>query len=136
MRIRIPNVPEPFWICPGGGMEAGEEPLLAIQRELREELGLVSFELGPKVWLRQHTFDFKARRLCQTECYHIVRVEKFTPVLTDPVEREVFEEFRWWALGELQAASERVTPLALAKIVGDFLREGAPQSLELEVLVD
>jgi len=137
MRIRIPDTPLPFWICPGGGMEAGERPEIALQRELQEELGLASFELGPLVWRRRHTFNFSGKRLCQTEGYHIVQVEKFEPVISDPVEMQVFQKFHWWSLSEMKSSNERVTPLSLVKIIEDFLKYGAPRGeLELEVLVD
>ncbi len=137
MKIRLEDGDEPFWICPGGGLEAGEEILPAIRRELKEELGLESFELGPLVWRRRHTFNFRGRRLRQTEAYHIVHVNKFDPALSDEEEKKVFLEFRWLSLPEIRTSPERMTPLSLHRIVHDYLKSGPPQGeLELEVLVD
>lgn len=137
MRIRPPDGLSPFWICPGGGREGDEEPYAALRRELKEEIGLENFELGPLVWRRQHTFSWAGKRFCQREQYHVVHVNRFEPVISDPVEAKVLDEFRWVRLVDLKGFEERVTPLSLLTIVESFLDNGPPRGeLEVEILID
>ncbi len=137
LRIQLPEVAEPFWIAPGGGLEPGEHAEDGLRRELCEEVGLVDFETGPLVWRRQHTFTFKGQRICQREEYFVVHAARFQPSMSDVLEREVVREFRWWPVSALAQASERLSPLALARIMETFLAEGPPRvTPELEVLVD
>ncbi|MEK8142880.1 NUDIX domain-containing protein [Streptomyces sp. M10(2022)] len=44
------------WAMPGGGMDPGETPLKAVERELREETGWTDIEIGTVFCLWEHDF--------------------------------------------------------------------------------
>ena len=136
LRIRPPDSTDSFWITPGGGQELDETAADCLRRELREELGLEQFTLGPLVWRREHTFTWGERRIHQREQYHLIEVPKFTPRMSDPVESRTVDSLRWWTLRELSETRERLTPALLERIVSAYVRDGAPRepvALELSI---
>ena len=136
LRVRSPDSADSFWITPGGGQEPEETAVDCLRRELREELGLEQFTLGPLVWRREHTFTWSARRIHQREQYHLIEVPKFTPRMSDPVESKTVDALRWWTIRELCETRERLTPALLPSIVSAYVRDGAPRepiALELSI---
>lgn len=100
-----PSHSGPFWLTPGGGLEGDEPYERALRRELREEVGLSNPELGPCVWIRDHTFPFRGGMLRQKERYFLVHCAPFEvrpEFCEEQLRAEGVHGHRWWTLPELR----------------------------------
>jgi 8-oxo-dGTP diphosphatase len=121
-----PHAPteEPWWFCPGGGLEGDEDYRSAARRELFEETGIVAGALGEVILERNITITWDGTAFDQHEEYFLVRTDTLeisSERWTDE-EREVILEHRWWTLDDLRAATERVFPPGIADLVAQALR--------------
>ena len=83
MCAREPVSGRRIWFTPGGGLDAGEDPVAGLRRELLEETGLNLSHVGPAIWTRCHEFDWAGRRISQVETYYYAPVARFEPLMLD-----------------------------------------------------
>lgn len=119
-----------WWVCPGGGLDEGEDVRDGARREVLEELGLEDFELGPEMWTRRHVFPWREQILDQRERFFLVRVpERFDPCPQIGAEQLLAEgvcEQRWWTVDEVEASTVEFAPRRLAELLRTLLTDGPP----------
>jgi 8-oxo-dGTP pyrophosphatase MutT (NUDIX family) len=113
-----------FWLTPGGEIEAGEEPLAAARREVREELALELDVRGP-VYTEKNQFEHMGEMRDNTDFYFVTRCSAEAPRLQGVTTDEIalMQEIRWWTAEEVEAAlgrEENVFPVDLAERMREF----------------
>jgi 8-oxo-dGTP pyrophosphatase MutT (NUDIX family) len=105
----------------GGGLEAGEEPLAALRRELWEELGQQVADLAGPVASEHVEFAFDGSWLVVDSVFSWARVPAAfapRPRLLTELEQRFLLGWRWFTAAELAAPrDEAVYPADLAGIV-------------------
>ena len=119
----------PLWVTPGGAVEPGESDAAALRRELTEETGLESLDIGPLVWLREVVLVERGEPLLSRERYYLVRLPDRPAIDTagfSRIERDTYHGHRWFTVDEL--CSERLSfrPPQMGLYLRDMLNGHVP----------
>lgn len=120
-----------YWVTPGGGLNEGESEEDGLRRELAEELGLASAEIGAALWRNHRYFRQGGEVFSQDEVFHLARTSPFRVDLSglEESERTTHAGHRWWTVEELEATAEKLYPHDLARLVRLLLEEGPPPAV-------
>jgi 8-oxo-dGTP pyrophosphatase MutT (NUDIX family) len=117
-----------WWEIPGGGLNPGESSEQAALRELYEETGISTAEIGPCVWIQRNRFTFAGYRFDSHERIHIAWCDdlRVAPAALEAIEAAAFDGHHWWEVEELLASDVAVLPPRLREFIADLVAGRLP----------
>lgn len=113
---------------PGGGVEVGEGAKAALRRELQEELGVSTCQVGRFLGVIEQCYEEIPGEISVHVISHLFEVQVASLDLnTTPVSVEPHLEFYWAELKRESLVSHRVLPEPLQEILPSLIYEGKTQ---------
>jgi TDG/mug DNA glycosylase family protein len=96
LMLHYANEYDEWWIPPGGGLDPGESDDAGLRRELREEIGLENFDIGPLLIEHRRYFLLEDAFGGQLNRIYLVRVPAFEARVVSEA-----RDARWFTLEDL-----------------------------------
>ncbi|MGW2496668.1 NUDIX hydrolase [Streptomyces pseudogriseolus] len=117
------------WAMPGGGLEQGESPRQAAEREVREETGWTDLVIEDGVLcLWEHDFTRAGTPVRQHEHIFLAFAPRRDSAgdLTAAHAEDGIQRWRWWSPAELAGGHEPLWPPQLPGLLDGVRRNGVP----------
>lgn len=126
-----------FRVTVGGEVEENESGEDALQRELREEVGIIKPAKFELIAFGEQILPWKGLSTQFIEKFYIVRTDKINLDNRNLTcnELKVIGEYRWWSIDELLNTQEVVFPGYLAKLMNDYINF-SDQWVAQEIMLD
>lgn len=122
-----PATGDSIWEPPGGGIQTGEVPIVAAQRELREETGLTQAPIGEHFAVVRRELRWNGVDFAGDEAFFLCRLTsppRIRPAGLERHEVEQLREHRWVPWQALDALSDPVEPPHLLQVLTELAPDG------------